>query len=55
MEWPWDPEKNDGNRREHRISFEMSRLVFDDPLTGDRPGRMPDVGANHQRQESHRP
>ena len=32
MEWPWDPEKNDGNRRKHRISFEMARLVFHDPL-----------------------
>ena len=32
MPWTWDPEKNDENRRKHHISFEMARLVFDDPL-----------------------
>ena len=85
MEWPWDPEKNYENRRQHRSSFEMARLVFDDPLYVSiedpyetSPGRAPlarlirswfwwltpdrrsawlaqAAGANHQRQESHRP
>ena len=32
MQWIWDPEKNDENRRKHSISFETARLVFDDPL-----------------------
>ena len=32
MQWTLDPEKNDENRRKHRISFETARLVFDDPL-----------------------
>ena len=32
VQWTWDPEKNDENRRKHLISFEMARLVFDDPL-----------------------
>ena len=32
MEWTWDPEKNDENRRKHHITFETAWLVFDDPL-----------------------
>lgn len=32
MQWTWDPDKDDDNRRKHRISFETARLVFGDPL-----------------------
>ena len=32
MSWTWDPNKNDANKRKHRISFETAEHVFDDPL-----------------------
>ena len=32
MSWTWDPNKNDDNKRKHRISFEDAQRVFDDPL-----------------------
>ena len=32
MQWTWDPDKDDENRRKHRISFETARRVFHDPL-----------------------
>ena len=32
MRWTWDPDKNDANRRKHRLSFETAVLVFDDPV-----------------------
>lgn len=28
----WDPRKAESNLRKHKISFELARLVFDDPL-----------------------
>ncbi len=28
----WDPDKNDANKRKHKISFEIAERVFDDPL-----------------------
>ena len=33
MHWTWDENKNDANRRNHRISFETAQLVFQDPLS----------------------
>ena len=33
MRWIWDPEKNEANRRIHRLSFEVAILVFEDPLS----------------------
>lgn len=32
MRWIWDPEKERVNRRDHKVSFELAALVFDDPL-----------------------
>ena len=32
MRWVWDEEKNRTNRRDHKVSFEIAELVFDDPL-----------------------
>ena len=32
MIWTWDPNKNDANKRKHKISFEDAQRVFDDPL-----------------------
>ena len=32
MNWTWDPNKNDVNKRKHKISFEDAQRVFDDPL-----------------------
>lgn len=32
MSWTWDPNKNEDNKRKHRISFETAQHVFDDPL-----------------------
>lgn len=32
MEFEWDPEKADLNRAKHGVSFEVAKLVFDDPL-----------------------
>ncbi len=32
MRWVWDEEKNRINRRDHKVSFEIAELVFDDPL-----------------------
>ena len=32
MIWTWDPNKNEDNKRKHRISFETAQHVFDDPL-----------------------
>lgn len=31
MRFQWDQAKDRANRRKHRISFEASRLVFNDP------------------------
>ena len=32
MRWLWDEEKNRSNRRDHKVSFEIAELVFEDPL-----------------------
>jgi uncharacterized protein len=32
LRWIWDPEKDRINRRDHKVSFEIAELVFDDPL-----------------------
>ena len=32
MSWTWDPNKNDANKRKHRISFDTAQHVFNDPL-----------------------
>ena len=32
MSWTWDPNKNDANKRKHKISFEVAQYVFDDPV-----------------------
>ena len=32
MRWVWREEKNRVNRRDHKVSFEIAELVFDDPL-----------------------
>ena len=32
MQWAWDPDKDEGNKRKHRISFNTAILVFRDPL-----------------------
>ena len=31
MKFEWDDEKNEINKRKHRISFETAAHVFDDP------------------------
>ena len=41
IRWEWDEDKNDENRRKHRISFEIARLVFNDPLVASRPDPFP--------------
>lgn len=40
MEFIWDESKDDINRRKHRVSFEMARLVFDDPFHVTRQDRI---------------
>lgn len=32
MRWGWDTEKNEANRRKHKVGVEAAALVFDDPL-----------------------
>jgi uncharacterized protein len=32
LRWVWDEEKNRINRRDHKVSFEIAELVFNDPL-----------------------
>ena len=41
MRWIWDEEKNRANRRDHKISFEIAQLVFDDPLAITLPDPFP--------------
>jgi uncharacterized DUF497 family protein len=33
MEFEWDEDKADGNRKKHGVSFEEASTVFEDPLT----------------------
>jgi len=42
VEWTWTDEKNRINRRDHGLSFETARLVFDDPLAVSRADPHPD-------------
>ncbi len=42
MRWTWSEEKNRRNKRNHRLSFEVARLVFDDPLAVSRVDPHPD-------------
>ena len=42
MRWVWTDEKNRLNRRNHGLSFETARRVFDDPLAVSRPDPHPD-------------
>ena len=42
MRWIWDEEKNRINRRDHKVSFEIAELVFDDPLAVTLPDPHPD-------------
>ena len=42
MHWTWSNEKNRTNKRDHGLSFETARLVFDDPLAVSRPDIHPD-------------
>ena len=41
IRWEWDEDKNQENRRKHRISFEVAKLVFNDPLAASRPDPFP--------------
>lgn len=42
LEITWDEEKNEINKEKHGISFELARLVFDDPLSLSRQDRIVD-------------
>lgn len=42
MHWTWWDEKDRTNKRDHGLSFETARLVFDDPLAISRPDPYPD-------------
>ncbi len=40
MRVDWDEAKNKTNKAKHRVSFELARLVFDDPLHRSIPDRV---------------
>ena len=42
MRWIWDPGKDRVNQRDHKVSFEIAELVFDDPLAITLPDPYPD-------------
>ena len=42
LRWIWDPEKARINRRDHKVSFEIAKIVFDDPLAITLPNPYPD-------------
>ena len=42
MNWVWHEEKNRTNKRDHGLSFETAKLVFDDPLALSRVDHHPD-------------
>lgn len=42
MHWTWQDEKNRTNQRDHGLSFEIARAVFDDPLAVSRVDPHPD-------------
>ena len=37
LHFEWDPVKAAGNRREHRVSFDLAATVFHDPLAASIP------------------
>ena len=41
IRWEWADDKNEENRRKHRISFEVAQLVFNNPLADSRPDPYP--------------
>ena len=41
IRWEWDDDKNEENWRKHRISFEVARFLFQDPLVTSRPDTFP--------------
>ena len=44
MRYEWDEEKNQLNRRKHRVSFEMAALAFEDERCLVRPDRVDETG-----------
>jgi hypothetical protein len=42
VRWTWRNEKNRTNKRDHGLSFETARQVFNDPLAVSRPDPHPD-------------
>ena len=42
MEWVWTEAKNRINKRDHGLSFETARLLFDDAMAMSRPDPHPD-------------
>ena len=42
IEWTWDPRKNASNLRKHGVSFDVARLIFDDPVHLSRLNPHPD-------------
>lgn len=47
IRWEWDDDKNDENRRKHRISFQIAKLVFRDPLAASRQDPFPTEQRRH--------
>ena len=37
IRWEWDDDKNEENWHKHRISFEVARFLFQDPLVTPNP------------------
>jgi uncharacterized DUF497 family protein/uncharacterized protein (DUF4415 family) len=44
MRYEWDEEKNQRNRKKHRVSFEMAVLAFEDERCLVRPDRVDETG-----------
>ncbi len=42
IEWTWDPAKDAANLRKHGVSFDLAKLVFDDPAHLSRLDPYPD-------------
>ena len=42
VEWPWDPEKNQRNTRDHKIDFSTAIQMFNAPLALTREAPYPD-------------
>ena len=42
MEWTWDPDKAEANRRKHGIRFEAAAFALADPLADSRTDWHPD-------------